>query len=192
MDMDRYFDGILAAMAGMIVFASIVSLVLYFIAAFARYKYLRIRSYENAWMAFVPIVNIWAIVEATYGKTERINIYGWDAPAVVLKLWPIVTYVLAIAINVIPVIGNILSLLLSILNIAVFVMIFKDMMDNLEKPQDTVIAVIAVIFHIISDIMLLSASSGFEPGQQNWQTDNRYLGSQTVMDGPLSFMNKIK
>ena len=90
MDMDRYFDGILAAMAGMIVFASIVSLVLYFIAAFARYKYLRIRSYENAWMAFVPIVNIWAIVEATYGKKERINIYGWDAPAVVLKLWPIV------------------------------------------------------------------------------------------------------
>ena len=100
-----------------------------------------------------------------------------------------VTYVLALVINVIPVIGNILSLALSILNIAVLVMIFRDMMENLEKPQEAVISVIAVIVHIVSDIMILSATGDFEPGQQDWQRDERALGSQTSVGGPLSFLN---
>ena len=83
--MDWSMDGYLMALSGVFVVAGIVSLALYFVAAFARYRYLRIRSYENAWMAFIPIANIWALVEATYGRRERINIYGWDAPALVLK-----------------------------------------------------------------------------------------------------------
>ena len=106
-----------------------------------------------------------------------------------LKLWPIVTYVLALIINVIPAIGSVLSLFLYILNIAVLVMIFRDMMEQLDRPQEMVTAVIAIVFHIVSDIMILSATSSFQPGQQDWQTDNRELNSQTVIDGPLSFLN---
>ena len=187
--MDWSMDGYLMALSGVFTIAGIVSLAMYFVASFARYRYLRIRSYENAWMAFIPIANVWALVEATYGRRERINIYGWDAPALVLKLWPMVTYVLALVINVIPLIGSILSLLLSVLNIAVLVMIFKDMMENLERPQETVIAVIAVVIHIVSDIMLINATGSFEPGQQDWQRDERALGSQTAIGGPLSFLN---
>ena len=187
--MDRYFDEYLMAMTGVFATISVIGLALYLVASFARYKYLRIRSYENAWMAFIPIANIWALVEATYGKSDRINIYGWDAPAIVLKLWPMVTYVIAIVINVIPFIGNVLSLLLSVLNIAVLVMIFKDMMEHLEKPQETVMAVIAVIFRIVSDIMIISACGSFEPEAQNWQEDTRIPSSQTTIGGPLSFLN---
>ena len=182
-------NGFLAAIAGVFAIASVIALALFLIGSIARYKYLKIRSYENAWFAFIPIANIWAIVEAVYGKRERINIYGWEAPAIVLKLWPIVTYVLALIINVIPAIGSVLSLFLYILNIAVLVMIFRDMMEQLDRPQEMVTAVIAIVFHIVSDIMILSATSSFQPGQQDWQTDNRELNSQTVIDGPLSFLN---
>ena len=187
--MDWSTDGFLMAISGVFAIASVTGLALYLVASYARYRYLRIRSYERAWMAFIPIANIWALVEATYGRRERINIYGWDAPAMVLKLWPMVAYVIAAVISMIPVVGSIVSILITILNIAVLVMIFKDMMENLEKPQDNVIAVVAVIFHIVSDIMIISASGSFDPGQQNWQTDSRVLGSQTVMNGPLSFLN---
>ena len=188
MDFDNW-GVIIAAMTGVFVVVSIIVLALYLISAFARYKYLKVRSYENAWFAFIPIVNIWAIVEATYGRKEKIIIYGWEAPAIVLKLWPIVTYALALIINIIPIIGNILSMLLFVLNVAVMAMIFKDMMEQLNRPQEMVMAVIAVVFHIVSDIMILSATGSFQPGQQDWQTDNRELNSQTVMDGPLSFLN---
>ncbi len=190
--MDRSIEYFFAAMTGVFMVAGVIGIALYLVAAYARYRYLRIRNYDNAWMAFVPIANIWAVVEATYGKQDRITIYGWDAPALVLKLWPIVTYVLALVINVIPLIGSVLSIILSVLNIAVLAMIFKDMMEQLENPQDTVMAVIAVIFHIISDIMIISAAGKFAPGSQDWQTDSRVPGSQTVIGGPLSFMNKIR
>ena len=40
-----------------------------------------------------------------------------------------------------------------------------------DRPQETVTAVIVVIFHIIADIMILM------------------LGSQTAIGGPLSFLN---
>ncbi len=107
----------------------------------------------------------------------------------VLKLWPIVTYALALVINIIPAIGSILSLLLCILNIAVLAMIFRDVMEQLDRPQETVTAVIVVIFHIIADIMILIETGKFSPGQQDWQTDNRVLDSQTAIGGPLSFLN---
>lgn len=185
MDWDVFY----AAIAGTFAVVAVIGIVLYLIGAIARYRYLRIRSYENAWLAFIPLANIYAVVEATYGRKERINIYGWDAPAVVLKLWPIVTYALALVINIIPAIGSILSLLLCILNIAVLAMIFRDVMEQLDRPQETVTAVIVVIFHIIADIMILIETGKFSPGQQDWQTDNRVLGSQTAIGGPLSFLN---
>ena len=72
MDFDNW-GVVLAAMTGVFIVLSIIALALYLISAFARYKYLKIRSYENAWMAFIPIVNIWAIVEATYGRKEKIQ-----------------------------------------------------------------------------------------------------------------------
>ncbi len=182
-------DGYLAAITGVFAIWAVIALALFLVGCVARYKYLKIRSYENAWLAFIPIANIWAIVEATYGNREKINIYGWDAPAIVLRLWPIVTYALALVINIIPLIGNILSILLYVLNIAVTVMIFRDVMEHMERPQEMVTGVIAVIFRIAAHIMMISAASKYKPGQQDWQTDNRELNSQTVIDGPLSFLN---
>ena len=78
MDFDNW-GVIIAAMTGVFVVVSIIVLALYLISAFARYKYLKIRSYENAWFAFIPIANIWSIVEATYGRREKVIIYGWEA-----------------------------------------------------------------------------------------------------------------
>lgn len=183
---------IFAVLGTVIAISAVIVIIFYLVGAIASYKYLQVRSYENSWMAFIPIVNIWALVEATYGTDETINVYGWDAPAVVLKLWSVVTYILALMINVIPVIGNALSLLLSILNIAILLMIYKDMMERLENPQEGFGAVIAVIIHIIADIKVIGATGRFSPGQQNWHEDNRVLSSQTVTGGPLSFMNRQK
>lgn len=170
----------------------VIMLVLYLIDAIAKYKYLKVRSYENAWMAFLPIVNIWAAVEATYGTDETINMYGWDAPAIVVKLWPIVTYLLAAVINVIPAVGQILSLALTILNVAVMLMIYRDMMERLDKREDMVIAIIAVLFSIVGSIKILMTSGKFAPGSQDYRNDDRILSSQAATDGPLSFMNGNK
>ena len=185
-------DGFLTAMIGVFAVAAVIAFIFYVVGAIASFKYLKVRSYENSWMAFIPIVNIWALVEATYGTDETVNIYGWDAPSIVLKLWSIVMSVLAMVISMVPAFGSALSTLLTILNVAVLLMIYKDMMERLESPQDGFGAVIAVIIHIIADIKVIGAAGRFQPGQQDWRNDNRVLTSQTVTGGPLSFLNGNK
>ena len=180
---------VLGAFAIVIAVMTVIALIFYIIGAISSYKYLKVRSYENAWMAFIPIINIYALVEATYGQGDKINIYGWEAPAIILKLWPVVTYVLALVINVVPVIGSALSMLLTILNIAVLLLIYKDMMERLESPDDGFGAIVAVVIHIIADIKVLGAAGRFQPGQQNWRADDRVLASQAAIGGPLSFLN---
>ena len=182
----------LAAMGIVLAIVAVIAIIFYVVGAIASFKYLKVRSYENSWMAFIPIVNIWALVEATYGTDETINIYGWDAPAIVLKLWSIVTYALALIINMLPIVGSALSMLLTILNVAVLLMIYKDMMERLESSDDGFGAIVAVIIHIIADIKIIGAAGRFQPGQQNWREDNRVLHSQTVVGGPLSFLNGNK
>ena len=191
-NMDDYGFGLMAVMGMFFAVILVIMLVLYLIDAIAKYKYLRVRSYENAWMAFIPIINIWAVVEATYGNGETINMYGWDAPAVVVKLWPIVTYVLAAAINLIPFVGQFLSLALAILNFAVMLMIYRDMMERLGKQEDIALAIILVLISIAASIKILMTSSNFAPGSQDYKNDDRVLSSQTATDGPLSFMNGNK
>ncbi len=181
--------GLIIVFGGFIAVFFIIWLVFYLIDAIARYRYLKVRSYENAWMAFIPIVNIWASVEATYGDPEKINIYGWNAPAIVMKLWPVVCYILSMLINFLPIAGSILSLILSVLNIIVLIMLFKDMMERLDNPQDGFMAVIAVIIPVISSAVIIDGTRKFNDGDQNWKEDSRVLKSQTETNGPLSFMN---
>ena len=54
-NMDDY--AVLAAMGGFIVVLLLISLALYLVDAFARYKYLKVRKYQNAWMGFIPFAN---------------------------------------------------------------------------------------------------------------------------------------
>ena len=185
--MDEY--AVLAALGGFFLFLILILIALYLVDAIARSKYLKVRNYTNAWMGFIPVANIYACVEATYGPVNYINLYGWRAPSVVLKLWTVITYALSFVVSYIPFVGSILSIALTVLNVAVLVQIFKDEMERLEEPQTTGFAVLANIISIIAGIKLLTASGKFVPGSQNWTMDQRILTSQTVLDGPLRFMN---
>ena len=180
---------VLATLGGLLIVVFLILIALYLVDAIARYKYLKVRSYQNPWMGFIPIANIYACVEATYGPVNYINLYGWRAPSTLIKLWGIVTYVLSIVCNQIPYIGGVLSLLVTIINIAVLVQIFRDMMERLDDPQTLGFAVLANIISIIASIKLLATAGSRVPGSQNWQADPRVLESQKVIDGPLSFMN---
>ncbi|WP_022764174.1 hypothetical protein [Butyrivibrio sp. XPD2006] len=180
---------VLAALGGFLMVLFLILIALYLVDAIARYKYLKVRNYPNPWMGFIPIANVYACVEATYGPVNYINLYGWRAPAVLLKLWGIVTYVLTVVCNQIPYVGGFLSLVVTIINIAVLVQIFRDMMERLDDPQTVGFAVLANIISIIASIKLLTTAGNRAPGSQDWQTDPRVLESQKVIDGPLSFMN---
>ena len=180
---------VFAALGGFFLFLILILIALYLVDAIARYKYLKVRNYTNAWMGFIPVANIYACVEATYGPVNFINLYGWRAPATLIKLWGLVTYALTFVCNQIPYVGGVLSLVITVINVAVLVQIFMDMMERLDDPQTTGFAILANIISIIASVKLLTTAGSRVPGSQNWQADPRVLSSQKVLNGPLSFMN---
>ena len=182
--------GMILEMLGGILFAA---LVFYLIGAMARYKYLRIRSYQGAWLAFIPYASNWAVVEATYGPKLNINVYGIWVPAVFIKLWPVLMAIFSGFANaMLPSLDKVFSMIFLVLNMAVLVMIYKDIMERLKRPQKGFFPVIAVFISMISSICILMAASKFDPGDQDYTNDKDDLQSQSSDSGTLSGMiNKV-
>lgn len=179
--------GILAAV-GLVAF--IIVLALYLVDAIARFKYLKVRNYDNAWMAFIPIANIYSTVEATYGNEEKINIYGLWLPSILIKLYPLVLGVAATILVNIPLIGGIIGTLVYVAQIALGVMILRDMMERLRKDIAVGLAIVACIIPIVASIIILSSCSDMSDGQYDYMNDSRILNSQADMNGPLSGFGK--
>ncbi len=177
------------AIWGFVGILMIIILALFLLDAFARYKYLKVRGYDKCWMAFVPLANMWATVDATYGKTDKINIYGWQAPAIILKLWAVVLFLVLVIAGRIPVIGSLICFAMEIANIAVFIQIYRDMMERLYSPQEGAEVILAVIIHFISSIKILGAAKKYDQDELDYRQEERVLRSQRMGEGMLSFMN---
>lgn len=188
--MDRDLFAFYAIVRGIMGAFGIIALTLYLMDAFSRYKYLKVRGYEKCFMAFIPFANIWASVEATYGNNGKINVYGWKAPAMIVKLWGVMFYVLSVAVAGIPVIGRLIGIALFAANIAVMAQLYSDMMERLDEPQERVASVVAVFINVIASYKLIRTAGKFKAGQQNYREDDRSLCSQSITDGPLSFVNE--
>ncbi len=188
--MDRDLFAFYAIIRGIMGVLGIIVLTLYLLDAVSRYKYLKVRGYGKCFLAFVPFANIWASVEATYGKDEKINVYGWKAPSMVVKLWGVIFYVLSVAVAGIPVVGRLLGLALLAANIAVMAQLYSDMMEKLDDPQERMASVVAVFVNFIASYKLIHTAGKFKAGQRNYREDNRTLRSQGITDGPLSFVNE--
>ena len=167
----------LAMLGAIMVPMLIIVLVLYLVDAIARFKYLKIRGYVNAWMAFIPILNVYACVDATYGNVEKISVFGISLPAMIVKLYPLIISVLAGIISRIPNVGGISSAL-SIVSLAVGIAVFIDMQERLQQEVSLGFAILANIIAVIAPIKLLISCKGLNPGAFDYTTDQRVLKSQ--------------
>jgi hypothetical protein len=155
----------------------IIGFVFYLVDAIARFKYLKIRGYTSAWMAFIPLLNVYSCVDATYGNVDKIKIFGIELPAIVVKLYPVIVSVLTGIISNIPKVGG-LSTIVWIIQIAFGVAVFIDMQERLGKEVSTGFAIVANIIAIIAPIKLLMSCSGIGIGAFDYSTDQRVLKSQ--------------
>lgn len=156
----------------------IIALVLYIIDAIAKFKYLKIRNYPSAWMAFIPILNIYATVDATYGKVDTIKIFGVELPSMCIKLYPIALSVVTGIASRIPSAGNVISSVVGIIGLIITVIVYRDVLARLGKDISIGFSVLANIISIISSIYLIMACKGIAPGEYDYLTDTRPLPSQ--------------
>ncbi|MBE5824218.1 MAG: hypothetical protein E7305_05905 [Butyrivibrio sp.] len=172
--------------AAAIVVALIICLVVYLVDAIGIYKYLKARNYSNAWFGFIPFLNTFGKVDATYGNVDKIKVFGVALPAIVVKLYPVILVVFSAITSRISAIASICSLIVTVLTVAVGTVVFKDVMERIEKPVSTGFAVFANIITIVGSIKLLADASKVAPGQYDYTTDTRVLASQAGAQGPAN------
>lgn len=176
---DQEMAGLVTIFATFGIFLAIICLVLYIIDAIARFRYLKVRAYKSAWMAFIPLLNIYACVDATYGSADKINIFGVSCPAMVVKLYPIILSVITGITSRISAISSIGSTITFIISIIFGVIVYKDMLERIGQEISIGFSVLCNIISIVGSIKLLSATKGLQDGQYDYNTDLRVLHSQS-------------
>ncbi|MCR5402301.1 MAG: hypothetical protein K6E91_00565 [Butyrivibrio sp.] len=171
--------GLFAVLGSMLVVLIIIGLIFYIVDAIARVKYLRIRGYKASWMAFIPILNIYASVDATYGNVEKINLYGVSLPAIVVKLYPLIFSVITAIVTRIPAISSIGTTIVYICEVIIGIMILKDMLERIGTDISIAFSVLANVIPIIGSIKLLTSCKGLKDCQFDYTTDLRVLQSQS-------------
>ncbi len=182
---DQEAGALLAVMGSFFLVILIIGFIFYLVDAIARFKYLRIRNYSKAWLAFIPIFGIYATVEATYGKVDKIRVFGVDCPANVIKLYPIAISAITGIASRIQSISTPVSTICGIISIALGVVVLRDTLARLDKNVSVGFCVLANIIGIIGSITLLGACKPFAPGQLDYMTDTRVLPSQEGTDSQV-------
>ena len=107
--MDNALGALLAGSLAILAIAVVLSIVFYVLWSIGCYRVLKKLGFQNAWMAWIPVVSYIALGLAEDNKT--MNLFGLDIPTVVYALWIVIWFVA----GKIPSAGGILSLAVQIL-----------------------------------------------------------------------------
>lgn len=95
----------------MIVLLLVLAVALYVLTALAVSRVLGIYGYPNAWMAWIPFVNYYALADAVCEGRETLTLFGKDVPSIVFKLWWVGKYI----VSFVPHIGSLLGIAVAVI-----------------------------------------------------------------------------
>lgn len=137
---DEAAVGIFAALAGVFIVFGIVGIVGYVLMAIGLQRMAINEGIENAWLAWVPVGNVWIIGKLV--KTIELGSNKWEQAELIL----VVAVAASILLSAIPVIGTIISLAVGILLILVNYKLYK-----LYAPEKAVMyLIVTIIFNLIA------------------------------------------
>lgn len=94
-------------------YALIIAVVYYILNALVHIKALKALGYNKPWLAWFPPLGLyWALAEVALDIDGEYDMEVWSfcMPGIAFKLW----YLIAVAVSFIPVIGTIISIILTI------------------------------------------------------------------------------
>jgi len=135
---------LIAVAAGLIFLFVIIGIVLHILMALGLYKMAQNRGIENAWLAWIPVANLYIL-----GKLiGSLAIGSWEVPSVELFL-PIACVVAGI-LGQIPVIGWLISLAFAVLMFFALYKLFK-----MYRPQSaTLWLILSILLFFMGPIFL--------------------------------------
>lgn len=110
--MDNALGALLAGSLVILAIAVVLSIVFYVLWSIGCYKVLKKLGFQNAWMAWIPVVSYIALGLACNTEDNKtMNLFGLDIPTVVYALWIVIWFVA----GRIPGAGGVVSLAVQIL-----------------------------------------------------------------------------
>lgn len=126
-------------------------LMAWIVRSYARYKILKIYKYETPWLAWIPVLSMYALARVATEKKQGINVLGSWISSDVFALFPI----LSSCISFIPIIGSIISFVVKLFCKArVYQQIFARCEDRPVEDYEA-IGILASFFGIIATVKFL-------------------------------------
>jgi hypothetical protein len=116
-------------------------------------KALKQLGYANAWMAWIPLANYYALADVAANKEENINLIGTlTIPVMLYKLWWLVMLVASF----VPIIGSIVAIAIQVICLGhIFTRLFARI-DHTQEQQQQTLAYISGLIPLVAAIKFLS------------------------------------
>lgn len=144
---------LLNAIGGLV--SSVLSLVVYLISSYAIYKVYKIRFIPNAWLAFIPIFNLYMvgrIIDSMKYNHYKISHYISDIP--MAYALPIA----ALATNLLPMIPLLGSIAVWVINVALWaaeILMYYFLFSLYAEPKQTIPFTALSVIPVVGPVLIL-------------------------------------
>lgn len=130
----------------------IIGIGLYLLLAFGLYGLAKTEETGNEWFAFVPILQLYIIGKIL--KEVKISTYTVPSLELVLPIAPVAVTIVANILDVIPVLGPLLSLILNIALTIFSIIVLYNFFKRYKGEQAMVMTVLSVILFFMGPIYI--------------------------------------
>lgn len=95
----------------LVIFVFAILVGFYLLSSAAIFKVLHIYDYSNAWMAWIPFLNFYALADAASEGHQTMQLFGHMVPLALFEFWWVIAFIL----NYVPFIGWMLSFAVQII-----------------------------------------------------------------------------
>ena len=149
-----YVSGLLAIFGAIWIFLVAILIAVYLLSALGIKRVLEIYGYPRIWMAWIPLVQVWALAEAAAEGED-----SWNLPLVKVKCPTIVfqlCWLIVFLLGYIPGVGSILSIIAAIVLYGGIYQHVFSRVENKTMDQVAVLAYISGLIQLIAWIKFLT------------------------------------
>lgn len=151
--MDSSYAALIAVLGAYIVVILIVGIAWYVVSSLAHMKALKAMGYSNAWLAWIPLGQWYALADAAADGQEKVTLFGnLSVPAMLYKLW----WIVWIVISFVPVIGSLAAMVVFIVFLGNSYVKIYARLDGTDESAQQVIGYLSGFLTIIAVVKFLA------------------------------------
>lgn len=148
---------------GVLIVCLAVVVALYVVEALAIMRVLTILGYQNPWMAWIPLLNYFALARVTANENGNTRIFGFELPNMVFCFW----WVAWLAVDYIPNVGGLLGIVLRVICLGTCFIYIYSRVENKPESEVKALGYVSGLIPIIAIVKFLTYDKNLRvQGQQ--------------------------